>query len=141
MMSGHDSNPVFFNKKKRTIGRPEHLLTSQHPLPTSDYISFLPYFPPPPPLFSPTPIPHPSSKWTSYVCHLSISDVFEILFLLLWNRLRLREEFFKLLIVFNCFTLEKMIFPGLLKRKSSFKSCEIRIIYHAREIIRINFLL
>ena len=26
MMSGHDVNPIFCNKKKIKIGRPEHLL-------------------------------------------------------------------------------------------------------------------
>ena len=31
MISGHGTNPIFFNKKKK-IGRPEHLLTP-HPLP------------------------------------------------------------------------------------------------------------
>ena len=137
MMSGHGSNPVFFNQKIERLDV-QNTCEPLNTLPTSDNISFLPYSPPPSP---PTPIPHPSSKWTSYVYHPLISDVFEILILLLWNRLRLREEFFKLLIVFNCFTLEKKIFPGLLKRKSSFKSCEISIIHHAREIIRINFLL
>ena len=43
-MSGHDPNPIFFNKKMK-IGRPEHSLTP-HP-PTSDNISFLPYPPTP----------------------------------------------------------------------------------------------
>ena len=38
MMSGHGTNPIFFNKKIK-IGCPEHLL---NPRPMSDYISFLP---------------------------------------------------------------------------------------------------
>ena len=38
MMSGHGTNPIFFNKKIK-IGRPEHSLP---PTPTSDDFSFLP---------------------------------------------------------------------------------------------------
>ena len=43
MMSGHGANLIFFNKKKKKIGRPEHLLTFHlHPPPcsTSNNISF-----------------------------------------------------------------------------------------------------
>ena len=43
MMSGHNANSIFFNKKIK-IGRPEHLLT---PTPTSDNISFCLTSPPP----------------------------------------------------------------------------------------------
>ena len=50
MMSGHGTNPIFFNKKK--IGRPENSLP---PPPTSDNTSFLPYPP------TPTPTPTPQS--------------------------------------------------------------------------------
>ena len=39
-MSGHGTNPIFFDKKIK-IGRLEHSL----PLPMSDNISFLPYIP------------------------------------------------------------------------------------------------
>ena len=53
-MSGHDTNPIFFNKKIK-IGRPINSL-NPHPL-ASDNMSFLPYS------F------HPLSKWTSYVYH------------------------------------------------------------------------
>ena len=53
MMSGHDPNPIFFNKKK--IGRPEHSLTSP-PTPQRPITSH----------FCLNPHPHPS-KWTSYV--------------------------------------------------------------------------
>ena len=41
MTSGHGANPIFFTKKIR-IGGPEHLLTPNPP--TSDNISFLPYW-------------------------------------------------------------------------------------------------
>ena len=40
MMSGHGADPIFFNKRKVTIGRPEHSL-NPHPS-TSKNISFLP---------------------------------------------------------------------------------------------------
>ena len=44
ILTGYGENPIFFNKKKKKIGRPEHSLTS-HPL-TSDNILFLSYLPP-----------------------------------------------------------------------------------------------
>ena len=58
MMSGDDTNPIFFNNNKKKIGRPEHSLPPPpppHPH-TSDNISFMPY-------------PLLPSKWTSYVYH------------------------------------------------------------------------
>ena len=45
MMSGYDANPIFFNRKKIKIGRPEHLLP---PDPTSLNISFFHYSTTPP---------------------------------------------------------------------------------------------
>ena len=51
MMSGHDANQIFFNKKRK-IGRPDHLLTSHFcftlpPRPTQNgpYICIPPYLP------------------------------------------------------------------------------------------------
>ena len=44
-MSGHEANPIFFNKNNIEIRRPEHSLIP-HP-PTSGYISFLPRPPTP----------------------------------------------------------------------------------------------
>ena len=40
MMSGHDANPIFFNKKKYWTSR---TLANPHPPPTSNNISFLPF--------------------------------------------------------------------------------------------------
>ena len=55
MMSGHGANPIFINTKIK-IRRPEYSL-NPHPAPTSDSISFLHY------------LPHPFSKWASYMYH------------------------------------------------------------------------
>ena len=56
-MSGHDANPIFFNKKKIKSGLPEHSLPSNQP--TSNNISFLPY-------------PHPSP--TQSKCYMTPND-------------------------------------------------------------------
>ena len=60
-MSGHGSNPLFFNDKKIKIGRPEHLLTPHFLRPITSHFCLTP---------DPT---HPTSNWTSYVYHPSQS--------------------------------------------------------------------
>ena len=58
MMSGHDVNSFFFNKKNWMPRTLANIPPSPSPFPTSDNISFLPYTPPLPP-----------SKWMSYMYH------------------------------------------------------------------------
>ena len=62
MMLCHGANPIFFNKKKKRIGRPEHSLTP-HP-DTSDNISFLST-----PTLPPSPQSGPHMCITPYVYH------------------------------------------------------------------------
>ena len=64
MMSGHGGNPIFFNKKNKDW-TPRTL--ANHPLPTSDSISFLPYTPPTPP-------PRPSIMGVICVLPLTLCD-------------------------------------------------------------------
>ena len=63
MMSGHGGNPIFFNKKNKDWA-PRTL--ANHPLPTCNSISFLPYPPPPPP-------PHPTPTSLNYGRHMCIT--------------------------------------------------------------------
>ena len=43
MMSDHGVNPIFFNKKKKKIRRPEHSLTPIPPRPITSHFSLIPH--------------------------------------------------------------------------------------------------